>query len=122
MEQGVNERIKAVRQGLGLSQRAFAKEIYISQSFYGAIELGQKEPNNRIIQLIATRFNVNKDWLITGKSEMFEKSPPDVKLEQLVAIFKQLNGLFQDYILLQINALLKVQNKSEESNQTLSRE
>jgi transcriptional regulator with XRE-family HTH domain len=111
----VNVRIKAVRQALNLSQRDFARNIYISQSFYGAIELGQQQANKRVIQLVATRFNVNKDWLLTGEGEMFDKPPPDVKLEQLIEVFNELNGLFQDYILLQTKELLKVQQKGAET-------
>ncbi|MDR2314212.1 MAG: helix-turn-helix transcriptional regulator, partial [Spirochaetaceae bacterium] len=36
----INDRIKKIRITLGLSQREFSKRIYISQSFYGDIELG----------------------------------------------------------------------------------
>jgi transcriptional regulator with XRE-family HTH domain len=109
----IKERIKAVRAALKLSQRDFAKGIYISQSLCAAIELDERKINNRHIQLIANKYNVNKDWILTGKGEMFSASPPDVKLEQLTTIFNELNGLFQDYLLLQSKELLRMQKLNE---------
>jgi hypothetical protein len=47
----------------------------------------------------------------TGKGEMFEKTPPDLKLEELVDIFKRLNGHFQGYMLDQVRNLEKIQKK-----------
>ncbi|MDR0456770.1 MAG: hypothetical protein LBH20_08835 [Treponema sp.] len=42
---------------------------------------------------------------------MFEKTPPDLKLEELVDIFKRLNGHFQGYMLDQVRNLEKIQKK-----------
>ncbi|MDR2747424.1 MAG: helix-turn-helix domain-containing protein, partial [Treponema sp.] len=37
---GINDRLKEIRTAVGISQREFSKRIYISQSFYGELELG----------------------------------------------------------------------------------
>jgi transcriptional regulator with XRE-family HTH domain len=113
MSVSANARLKVLRKTLNLSQKVFAKGIYISTSYYAEIELENRRVNDRIIELIATKYNVNKDWILTGEGEMFSKAPPDVKLEQLITIFNELNGLFQDYVLLQTKELLKIQNKPE---------
>ena len=42
---------------------------------------------------------------------MFLNEPPDVKLEELIGIFKRLNRHFQAYILDQVRTLEKVQKK-----------
>ena len=42
---------------------------------------------------------------------MFINEPPDVKLEELIDIFKRLNGHFQGYILEQVKNLDKIQKK-----------
>ena len=115
MAVSISARIKAVRKALGLSQRAFCKGIFLSQGFYANIESGLRKPNERIYELISTKYNVNKDWLITGKGEMFSGPAPDVELEQLIEIYKELDPLFREYIMLQIKQLLDVQTRSQKT-------
>jgi transcriptional regulator with XRE-family HTH domain len=120
MTASINIRIKAVRKALGLSQRAFCKGIFLSHSFYAQIESGMRKANERIFELISTKYNVNKDWLLTGKGEMFSGPTPDVEMEQLIEIYKELDPLFREYIMLQIKQLLNVQKRnkiSENKNQ-----
>jgi transcriptional regulator with XRE-family HTH domain len=114
MAVSINARIKAVRKALGLSQRAFCKGIFLSQGFYAQIEGGLKKPNERIYELISTKYNINKDWLLTGKGEMFSGPAPDVELEKLIEIYKELDPLFREYIMLQIKQLLSVQKRKEQ--------
>ena len=113
MQVSINARIQAVRKALGLSQRAFCRGIFLSQGFYAQIESGLKKANERIYELISTKYNVNKDWLLTGKGEMFSGPAPDVELEQLIEIYKELDPLFREYIMLQIKQLLNVQKRNK---------
>jgi transcriptional regulator with XRE-family HTH domain len=107
----VYERIKEIRMSLGISQREFSKRIYITQSFYGDIELGKKHINDRIIQLISTQFNVNKGWIKNGEGEMFTSPPPDLRRERLIDIYNQLPEWLQDCLIEQSNLLLKKYKK-----------
>ena len=109
MAAGVKDRIKKVRTALNASQREFAKRIFISQTLLGDIELGKRNVNERTIQLIATEFKVNREWLLTGKGEMFTSPPPDLQLEKLLDIFNQLDKPLRDYLLDQSKGLLKIQ-------------
>jgi transcriptional regulator with XRE-family HTH domain len=113
MAVSVSVRIKTVRKALGLSQRAFCKGIFLSHSFYAQIESGTRKANERIYELISTKYKVNKDWLLTGKGEMFSGPSPDVELEQLIEIYKELDPLFREYIMLQIKQLLNVQKRGK---------
>jgi transcriptional regulator with XRE-family HTH domain len=122
MAVSINVRIKAVRKALGLSQRAFCRGIYLSQGFYAQIESGGKKANERIYELIATKYNVNKDWLLTGKGEMFCGPAPDLELEQLIEIYKELDPLFKEYVMLQIKQLLNVQKQSRGEKKTHSKD
>jgi len=115
MQISINSRIKAVRKTLGLSQRAFCRGIFLSQGFYAQIENGIKKANERIYELISTKYNVNKDWLLTGKGEMFSGQTPNIELEQLIEIYKELDPLFREYIMLQIKQLLAVQKRSKKT-------
>lgn len=110
----INERIKAVRKALCLSQRDFCKGVFLSQSFYGQIESGVRNSNERIYELICNKYNVNKDWLLTGEGEMFAAPPPDVELEELMEIIKGLDPLFKEYIVQQIRQLADLHRKSKE--------
>jgi transcriptional regulator with XRE-family HTH domain len=111
MNNPINERLKAVRTALSLSQRDFSKGIFLRQSSYARIEQGKITINERIIELVCSKYNVNKTYLKDGKGKMFSGNPPDVKLEQLNRVFNELNGMFQDYLITQAKELLKIQQK-----------
>jgi transcriptional regulator with XRE-family HTH domain len=104
----VNERIKEIRRTLKLSQRAFAKEVYVSNGYLADIELGHNEVKDRLIHLIVSAFSVNKHWLLTGKGRMFNSTPKE-KLERMTGLFNELRPEFQDFVLRQINELIELQ-------------
>ena len=112
MAEEVRERIKKVRTALNVSQRDFAKRVFISHALLGEIELGNRNINDRTIQLITTEFKVNREWLLTGKGEMFSAAPPDLQLEKLLEIFAQLDKPLRSYLLEQSRGLLKIQKES----------
>jgi len=111
----VIERLKAIRNTLNVSQKVFAKSIFISTSQYACLESGHRKIKDTILDSICKVYNVNKDWFLSGKGKMFDKTPPDVKLEELIDIYKRLNGHFQGYILDQIRSLEKVQKNEQKS-------
>ena len=111
----ISERIKAVRKALGISQRDFCGGIYLSHSFYSKIETGTRNPNERVYELICNKYKVNKDWLITGKGDMFSETPPDTELLQLTEIIKELDPIFRECIIKQIHLMANLHKKSKES-------
>jgi transcriptional regulator with XRE-family HTH domain len=111
----IPERIKAVRSTLKLSQRAFAKGVFVSQGYFADIETGNRDISERIIHLISVVYKINKEWLKTGKGEMFTTSMTEVKLEHLSGIFYELDELLQDYLIKQADELLVIQKKKMNS-------
>ena len=107
----IHERIREIRQSLGLSQAKFAKDISISSGYVAGLELGNRKVNDRMIKLICTQYNVNEAWLRDGTGEMF-RSASDHRLERIIALFQQLEPDFQDYVLEQTDRLLALQNRS----------
>jgi len=103
------DRLKAIRHTLNLSQKVFAKGIFISTSHYACLETGHRKIKDSILDSVSKIYNVDKEWLLTGKGEMFDSAPPDVKLDELVVIFKRLNTHFQGYLLEQAKSLEKTQ-------------
>jgi transcriptional regulator with XRE-family HTH domain len=107
----LNERIKKLRLTLEISQRQFAKQIFISQGLLAEIELGHRRVNSRIVHLISSQFKVNVNWLQKGEGEMFFDTPPDIRLEHIIEIFNKLDTALQDYLYLQSKELLKIQRE-----------
>ena len=71
----MKDRIKEIRVATNKSQTDFAKSISISRSAICKMESGENYPSEQTIHLICSEYNVNEDWLRTGKGEMFiEKS------------------------------------------------
>ena len=104
----INKRIVQLRHNLKLTQKYFAKKIFLSTSFLASIEIDQKKVLDRHIKLIVSAFTVNEAWLRTGEGEMFEKdTTPNHKIAETLEIFKQLNPFFQDFILDQLHKLLE---------------
>jgi len=109
----LTDRLKKIRTTLHLSQREFSKRIFISQSLYADIELGNVELKERYVRLISSQFHVNIDWLKTGNGEMFSSSSSDIKFEYLKDIFGQLSPELQDCVLDHLKGLLKVQREKK---------
>lgn len=106
----IHERIREIRQALGLSQAKFAKDISISSGYVAGLELGNRKVNDRMIKLICTQYHVNEAWLRDDTGEMF-RSASDSRLERIIALFHQLEPAFQDYVLEQTDRLLALQNR-----------
>lgn len=71
LDNEINNRIKAVRKSLKLSQSNFGKSLFISQDTVSLLERGKQNPTERQILDICEKFNVNEEWLMFGKGEMF---------------------------------------------------
>jgi len=117
----INERIKQVRKTLGISQRDFCGGIYLSHSFYAKIETGTRNSNERVNELICNKYKVNKDWLITGKGDMFSETPPDTELLQIMEILKELDPTFRDCIIKQIHLMANLHKKNKEDQNRANR-
>ena len=107
----IHDRLKEIRTHFKLTIREFSKEIYFSHGVYGQVEYGNREPNDRIIQLISSRFNVNKEWILSGKGKMFSTTPPDIRLEKILDIYNTLDNTLKDCLLEQSKILLKIHKR-----------
>lgn len=74
------DRIKAIRNSLGLAQNAFAERINSSPGFISEIENGLKMPGTDMLASLKQILRVNINWFITGIGDMFETSyAPEVE-------------------------------------------
>lgn len=75
LKEGVvlQDRIKYLRKELNLTQQEFADKIGSKRNTVAKYEIGANSPSAAIITSICREFNVNKEWLLTGKGETFNK-------------------------------------------------
>jgi repressor LexA len=80
----VGERIKQLRELLGLTQTEFASRIGLTYKMLGLYERGKYEPSEKVLKLISSTFGISYEWLKEGKGEMWEKREKTL-LEELEA-------------------------------------
>jgi transcriptional regulator with XRE-family HTH domain len=102
----VNQRIRQARKVLNMTQPDFAKAIFISKGYIAELECEHRKANDRIVRLISLTFGISEQWLKEGKGAMFFKSPGE-KLQRMISLFNELPPKFQDYVIIQIETLLK---------------
>lgn len=67
----MKSRIKQVRKDAGLTQVEYGKRLGVAGNTITNYENGMREPSNAIIAAICREFNVNEEWLRTGKGSMY---------------------------------------------------
>lgn len=73
----IGERIKEVRNGLGLSQQKFGERLKVTKAHISKIELSKDNPSDMLIKLICMEFNVNEEWLREGIGNEFTRFTVD---------------------------------------------
>lgn len=72
----MKERLKMLRETLGLSQDEFGKRIGSARNTIANYELGRRNPSNTTVMAICKEFGVSEVWLRTGEGgedNMFTK-------------------------------------------------
>ncbi len=79
----MGDRIKALRQSLGLTQQEFAEKIGIKRGAIANYEIG-RNISDVVINSICMTYNVNERWLRTGEGEMFVQIARDKEIMRFV--------------------------------------
>lgn len=84
----VGERVKKIRQELGLKQVEFSQSILISQGFLAEIETGKKNPSPRVVFTLCQKYGINPKWLVDGKGNKRtnDVSPTEDEKKMLVKL------------------------------------
>jgi DNA-binding XRE family transcriptional regulator len=77
----INERFADIRASTGLNKRQFADSLGINQSVAGDIELGKRDPSREVMLKLASVYNVDIHWLLTGKGPMFWPEDDQLQVE-----------------------------------------
>lgn len=90
----MKNRIKALRKELGLTQEKFADRLSMKRNTIANYEIGRNEPIDAVISLICKEFDVNEEWLRTGKGgpdNMFTKTSKNDEFTRAAKMISQDN-------------------------------
>lgn len=72
MKHEVGERIKDVREKLGIKQKDFARVLSISAPTLSEMEAGRNKPSFDVLEKLAKQYKINLYYLMFGRGEIFE--------------------------------------------------
>jgi transcriptional regulator with XRE-family HTH domain len=104
----MKERILELRKALNLKQGEFAARLGMKGTALSMIEVGDNSLTEKNIRLICMTFNINEEWLRTGKGEMFAVSPYE---EEFIETYRNLLPDSQQNLLKLAKKLLASQTK-----------
>ena len=92
----MKDRIKQVRKSKNLTQTAFGEVIGVKGNTITNYETGLRSPTDAVIKSICREFDINEEWLRTGKglSEMLadiQKAGEDSFKHRLVSALSRLD-------------------------------
>ncbi|WP_446898077.1 helix-turn-helix domain-containing protein [Clostridium sp. LBM24168] len=92
----VGEKIKAARQGKGMSQKQLAKKLGVSESFINDVEIGRKIANQSIIDRLSKVLGKEmNDITMSFEEEIYKKEDNKIKYSVL-ADKKKVNEVWSD--------------------------
>ena len=83
--ENIKERFKSIRKDTKLSQKEFGNLIHLSQSQIASYESGHRSITPRTIDDVCVKFNVNKEWLLTGEGEPYIEESADTLINDALA-------------------------------------
>lgn len=81
----IGKRIRKVIVHEGETITSFAKELNISQSMVSKICADKAKPSDRTIADICRVFNINKEWLTTGKGTMLNVETRKDEIKEILS-------------------------------------
>lgn len=115
----MKERIKEIREKLGLTQQEFADNLNLKRQTIASYESGNIRPGNSTLLLICQVFGINKDWLENGFGEMYIKRTKNQEISAFMNNAMRLpDEIFQKRF---IAALCKLDSKDWEEIERIAR-
>lgn len=69
------ERLKLIRKELGMTQEQLAQRLGVGKAALSMIETGKSGLSSRNRNILVQEFNVNSEWLESGRGRMFNAEP-----------------------------------------------
>ena len=71
----ISQRVRLIRKQLNMTQEQLAQRLGVGKAALSMIETGKAGLSTRNKNIFVQEFNVNPDWLETGKGKMFNAEP-----------------------------------------------
>ena len=102
----MQNRIKALRKELNLTQEKFGKRLGMKKNSISQIENGINALTEQLLVSICREFNVNEEWLRTGEGGMFVTLNRTQQIAKLTTdLFKGEKDSFKERLLLALAKL-----------------
>lgn len=111
--------LQQLRKSRGLTQHELARQTGISRSRLSMYELGQREPDFDVLELLADFFNVDTDYLLgrTNKTTVLPQSTLTSEEQKLLDLFRRLNSSGRDFALEQISMTATMEKYTNKKSQ-----
>jgi len=87
----LSERLKLIRVQLGMSQKEIALALGIALKSWQLYETGASIPGAKVLETLLSKFDVNVNWLLTGKGHIdFRETDVDYDRELLSQVISTL--------------------------------
>ena len=106
----MKDRIKKIRKELDLTQQKFSDKLGVQRNTIAMYEMGRTVPSDAIILSICREFNVNEEWLRTGKGDIFIKQTRD---EQIASFIGSIQSSADDSFKKRFISMLSALEESE---------
>jgi SOS-response transcriptional repressor LexA len=80
-----SDRLKIIRETIGVSQTEFARVLDVAPSFISGIERDKKDVSRELLQKLLEKYQININWLLSGSGMMFlnennreSENPPQI--------------------------------------------
>jgi transcriptional regulator with XRE-family HTH domain len=104
----VGKRLKQVRETLSLTLTKMEEYSGLSKSQVSAVEKGEKKPSSIYLSALIKQFDININFIFTGKGDMFlhpkNKTAEEKDIDELFQMMKQVKmlkyavlGFFHEY-------------------------
>ncbi|MFI3318306.1 MAG: LexA family transcriptional regulator [Rikenellaceae bacterium] len=77
----MNERIRALRKELQMTQEQLAQRLGVGKAALSMIETGKAGLSSRNLNILVQEFNANPDWIERGEGSMFNAEPTLTKFQ-----------------------------------------
>lgn len=92
----MGERLKLLREKLGMTQDAFAEKVELTKNYISLVETGNRNLADRTLKDICRKLNVNEEWLRNGTGEMFLPISKDDEISELFGeVLRERDGNFK---------------------------
>jgi transcriptional regulator with XRE-family HTH domain len=95
--EGLQERLKAIRKTMRLTQQQFAQRIGVSRDVVASWEIGRVQPSEAMLRLISRECAANYEWLKYGAGTM-EANRETTEMEKLAKILEGDNAFMRAFL------------------------